>query len=84
MTSKCRDMRDCSYISICLSAASNFSKGVLYPITLQSTEGAQMNLSIESDEDFIRCIHPVSAMVVFLKTKDWKTQLYRIDPMGHW
>lgn len=42
-----------------------------------------MNLSIESDEDFIRCIHPVRATVVFLKTTDWKTQLYGIDPTGH-
>lgn len=43
-----------------------------------------MNLSIDPDEDFIRCDHPVSAMAAFPKTTDWKTQLCCIDPAGHW
>lgn len=46
-------------------------------------EGAQMNLSIDPDEDFIRGDHPVSAATAFPKTADWKTQLCRIDPAGH-
>lgn len=41
-----------------------------------------MNLSIDPDEDFIRCDHPVSAMAAFTKTTDWKTQLYCIDLAG--
>lgn len=75
------------YISCQKTFKEGFTLPLLYSVEKNMSEGwkegAQINLSIDPDEDFIRGDHPVNAVALFPKTTEWKTQLCFIDPTGH-